>query len=139
MELKLERESSIVAATPGVLYVDGMRECFTLEDPIREKRYDDGALVEVSAWKIQNQTAIPSGRYAVIIDYSQRFKRLMPHVLAVPGFSGIRIHFGNTTDDTDGCILVGSERQSQSVILYSRIAFEHLFTKMRRRREFGSR
>lgn len=130
MELKLQRESSTSKSTPGKLYVDGMFNCYTLEDVDREKHYDDGSLVEVSAWKVAGETAIPCGRYSVAIDVSVRFKRLMPHVLNVPGFDGIRIHSGNTSEDTEGCILVGSVRNSPDEILYSRAAFDKLFLQL---------
>lgn len=61
----------------------------------------------VASWKIPHKTAIPAGRYRVTIDMSTRFKRMMLHILDVPGFDGIRIHSGNTAEDTDGCPLVG--------------------------------
>lgn len=131
MELKLEREASTQKSTPGKLYVDGAFVAYTLEDPVRERRYDDGALIEVSAWKIPGDTAIASGRYPVILDYSTRFQCLMPHILNVEGFTGIRIHYGNTAEDTEGCILVGRVRNSADVILQSRAAFEPLFTSMK--------
>ena len=89
-------------ATPGRLYLGKQEICFTLEDPEREV-------------KIQDQTAIPRGRYRVILSQSKRFGRIMPEVLNVPGFSGIRIHGGNTTENTDGCLLVGRHRDGNRV------------------------
>jgi hypothetical protein len=76
--------------------------CDTLEDTVRP-----------AGVKIQNKTAIPAGEYKVIYDFSNRFQKLMPHVLKLDnsdpdGFTGIRIHSGNTSADTDGCILVGT-------------------------------
>jgi hypothetical protein len=105
MKLSLQRSPSSDKCTIGQLFVNGIWQCFTLEDVIREQPG-----VPVEKWKIQNETAIPAGTYKVITDFSQRFQRKMMHVLDVPGFDGIRIHAGNTAADTDGCILVGERR-----------------------------
>ena len=55
--------------------------------------------------------AIPEGRYAVVITWSPKFKMWLPLLLGGPDFNrlwqGIRIHAGNTANDTQGCILVG--------------------------------
>lgn len=88
--------------TLGVLTLDGSPCCFTLEDTVREV---PGAPVET--WKIARATAIPVGMYDLVIDLSIRFGRLMPHLLEVPGFTGIRFHAGHTVTDTEGCPLLG--------------------------------
>lgn len=90
--------------TIGELWVHGEtdRLCWTLEDPVREIQGEPVAL-----WKRKGKTAIPYGTYRVRITYSNRFDRLLPLLENVPGFSGIRIHNGNTSADTEGCILVG--------------------------------
>jgi hypothetical protein len=80
------------------------RECFVLEDTVR----DPGV-------KIPEETAIPAGRYRVIVDWSNRFRKYSFHILDVPNFSGIRIHSGNTAEDTEGCLLVGQERALNAV------------------------
>lgn len=131
MNLVLEREASTQTSTPGVLFVNGVKECFTLEDVVREKRFDDGALIPVQSWKVPGETAIPSGRYQIIIDFSERFKRLMPHIIGVPGFDGVRIHSGNTAADTEGCILLGRVRSSPDEVLESRFAFDTFFEKLK--------
>lgn len=77
-------------------------ELFTLEDAVREQPG-----MEVSRWKLAAMTAIPTGRYRVIIDFSHRFNKDMPHILNVSGFDGVRIHSGNSPADTEGCLLVG--------------------------------
>jgi hypothetical protein len=79
----------------GDLFIDGEFFCHTLED---EKRAD--------GLKVYGETAIPTGVYNVKVTMSNRFKRLMPLLLDVEGFRGIRIHGGNTSKDTHGCPLV---------------------------------
>ncbi len=124
MLLEVRRDPSANGCTIGSLYVDGGFECFTLEDVIREV-----PRLEVVKWKIPGETAIPSGIYPVTINLSTRFHRLMPQLLDVPGFVGVRIHCGNCADDTEGCILVGRRRGS-ATILESRVAFNTLFPKL---------
>lgn len=98
MRLTLERIQSDPDVTIGRLLVDGQWDCWTLEDPVRE-RY--GA--PVGAWKIPGQTAIPRGLYPLAITWSPRFTRDLPLLQYVPGFTGVRIHPGNTPRDTEGC------------------------------------
>jgi len=114
MKLLLKRKHFTPLSTIGELWVDGVFQCYTLED-----RYREGP-------KVSGSTCIPYGSYKVIIDRSKRFKRLMPLLLAVPGFSGIRIHNGNTDKDTEGCILVGNTKKPDFVG-ESRAAFGILF------------
>ena len=125
MQLALTRKTLGPVATIGDLAIDGQHECVTLEDCVREV-----AGRPVSTWKIPGKTAIPVGRYRVVIDFSNRFQRLMPHVLDVPGFTGIRIHRGNVAADTEGCILLGLIVASPSMIQQSTLAFEMFFTKL---------
>ena len=124
MTLRLVREPSIEGSTLGCVFVDGHFACFSLEDQIREI---PGQPVE--SWKVTGQTAIPQGRYRVVITASQRFGRPLPLLVDVPGFDGIRIHPGNTMADTEGCILVGKDRQAGR-LLQSRVAFEALFAQL---------
>lgn len=131
MRLTLERIQSDPDVTIGRLLVDGQWDCWTLEDPVRE-RY--GA--PVGAWKIPGQTAIPRGVYPLAITWSPRFRRDLPLLQYVPGFTGVRIHPGNTPRDTEGCILVGAERLPKS-IARSREAFDQLMTDLLRAHEDG--
>lgn len=78
----------------GNMSVDGEYLCNTLEDPQRPV-------------KIAGRTGIPSGTYKVVLSNSFRFKKVLPEIQNVPGFVGVRIHAGNTAEDTEGCILVG--------------------------------
>lgn len=106
----LVRQPSALGQTLGkLMWGEPDKFLYTLEDVVREQRYQDGTLVDPAKWKIAGQTAIPAGTYAVVLDYSTRFGRIMPHILGVPGFDGIRIHGGNTAADTEGCILVGTQ------------------------------
>ena len=105
-------------STIGELLIDGVFECFTLEDKERDV-------------KIKGETAIPKGTYKVIINESNRFKRLLPLLIDVPNFEGVRIHSGNSNHDTEGCILVGQTR-NKNYIGQSRKAFEKLFAKMQK-------
>jgi hypothetical protein len=116
MTITLQREKSDDRRTFGRLSVDGMFECHTLEDPVRTK-------------KIPGVTAIPAGRYEIVVTESPRFKRRLPLLLSVPGFDGVRIHPGTKETDTEGCILTGLGRTS-TIITGSRIAFSNLFVKI---------
>lgn len=94
--------------TPGQLYAAGLRVGFTCED-------EDRNLENGKAAKIYGRTAIPRGTYPLEVSYSHRFGKLLPAVLDVPGYSGIRIHGGNRAEDSLGCILVGQVRTSTGI------------------------
>jgi hypothetical protein len=88
------------------LYIDGVFECNVLEDTVRDLN-NDGDLDDAGETKVYGETAIPAGTYKVVLSYSNRFKRVLPEILGVKGFEGIRIHGGNDRNDTHGCLLVG--------------------------------
>ncbi len=121
LNLLLKREIFNDECTHGVLYINNEFECFTLEDI--DRKIEDGGS------KIYGSTAIPRGSYKVDIDFSNRFQKSMIHILNVPGFSGIRIHAGNTSSDTEGCVLVGMAR-SEKAIYQSKKALDALFKKV---------
>lgn len=126
MKLDLYRQQSKDGATLGSLFVDGKFECFTLED---ENREQDG--VDVSVWKVATKTCIPEALYRVVMRMSSRFKRMMIAVINVAGFVGILFHEGNSEVDTDGCILVGQQRQvSPPRVLQSKLALAALQPKI---------
>lgn len=125
MHLDIKRIHFDPDYTVGELSEDGVRACYTLEDAVRER-----IGVPVAAWKIKGLTAIPAGDYVIEITHSQRFGRLMPQVMNVPGFTGVRIHSGNNSLDTDGCILVGNDWGGGDWIGNSRVAYNTLFAKL---------
>ena len=102
MELLVNRDVFTEDASLGRMLRDGVWFGYTCEDKDR-KLEDDNA-------KVQNETAIPRGRYKVILSFSPHFQRVMPELLDVPDFSGVRIHGGNGPADTEGCILLGRVR-----------------------------
>ena len=120
MELILERIAKRKTYTIGRLYIrrqvmdeylPGIEDqyfCDTLEPTWRD--YKNGA------YKVKGRSAIPEGRYAVVISFSPKFKQWLPILLGVPKFDGIRIHAGNTAADTEGCILVGKNREVGKVL-----------------------
>lgn len=117
MILELKRKIFTDDSTIGELSIDGKFICYTLEDKVRDK-------------KIQDVTAIPYGKYEIAITFSNRFKQYMPLLLNVPGYQGIRIHSGNKSTDTEGCILVGSSK-SLNFIGNSRVTYRSLFARIR--------
>ena len=130
MELNLLRNHLTDRATTGLLLVDGVPECVTLEDCDRGLKTGLN-LAQLKARKRGGVTAIPTGRYRVIVNRSPRFGRLLPRLQNVPAFEGILIHPGNDDGDTDGCILVGQRlRNGQIMPGTSRPAFEALFAKI---------
>ena len=98
--------------------MSGLLFCDTLEDKWRDLTKEK---------KVPGETCIPAGRYRVVMDYSNRFKRVMPHILDVKYFEGVRIHAGNVRADTDGCILLGQYLQN-GVLVDSKVKTEHFNT-----------
>jgi len=71
--------------------------------------------LESGGTKIYGKTAIPRGYYRMTVSMSNRFKRLMVELLNVPQFTGVRIHAGNTHEDTEGCPLLGAIKTTNGV------------------------
>lgn len=111
--------------TIGDLIIRGSIFCNVLEDKDRglEKSMP---LDEIAKIKVKGKTAIPSGTYKIDITYSNKFKRKMPILLDVPGYEGIRIHPGNTAEDTEGCLLVG-ENKVVGKVINSKDTFNKLY------------
>jgi hypothetical protein len=123
MKLTLQRLFFTQRSTCGELFVEDrpQRFAYTLELPVK-----DGL----------PGSAIPPGEYAIELTPSPKFlsstdswvlkyAQLMPHIICPPR-SLIMIHFGNTPENTDGCILVGFTHDLDEVG-ESRAAFAALF------------
>lgn len=109
MKILIKRIARKDNYTIGKLYINGQYFCDTLEDKDRGLKQSDN-IITIKAKKIFGKTAIPMGTYNVVLTYSPKFKKYLPLVEDVKGFSGIRIHQGNTANDTEGCILVGMNK-----------------------------
>ena len=107
MELKLIREHFNERETIGKLYVNDVLFSYTLEPTFRGLN-SDMSEDEIRRQKIYGVTAIPEGGYHVILTYSKRFQKILPELLHVKGFTGVRIHAGNYAKNTQGCILLGN-------------------------------
>lgn len=114
MKLTLKRIALRSTYTIGRLYVDGDYFCDTLEDTVRDinkdGKFDNGEK------KVYGKTAIPYGTYEIKWTYSPRFKKYTPQLMNVPSFEGIRIHSGNTSADTEGCLILGENKQVGKVL-----------------------
>ena len=127
MKLILIRHARRADYTIGRLEDEnGKKICDTLE-PIW-RNYDGGEM------KIPRKSAIPEGSYRVVVTKSRRFQKYLPLLVGVPGFEGVRIHAGNTSRDTEGCILVGQNLQVGKV-LWSRITLEKLMKLIENEKE----
>ena len=127
MKLKVVRENLTTSSTIGKLYVDDVLECYTLEDV--DRKLETVPADVAKDMKVKSETAIPAGVYKVVKRYSPKFNTITPHILGVPNFEYILIHWGNTAKDTDGCILVG-DVIGDNTVLKSRVAFNRLMTKI---------
>ena len=118
MKLTLTRIAKRADYTIGRLEDEnGVKICDTLEPTWRN--YKGGEL------KVPRKSAVPEGTYPVVITKSKKFGKYLPLLVGVPGFEGIRIHSGNTVNDTEGCILVGQNLIKGKVLL-SRLTLEKL-------------
>ncbi len=118
MELTLNRIFLGSSATIGELLINDKHLCDTLEDRVRPE-----------GEKVYGKTAIPEGTYEVKLTHSPRFKKILPEILNVPNFSGIRIHTGNSSKDTEGCIIVGTwDGEKEDWVGSSKIAFDKLMS-----------
>lgn len=128
MKLDLWRKYCKGGYTIGVLSVNGKTICNTLEDTDRGL-HSKMSLEEIKEKKVYGKTAIPVGEYKVTMSYSVRFKKVMPLLLDVMGFSGIRIHSGNTAEDTEGCILCGMNSEKGKVMnsrTYTQLVYNYI-------------
>lgn len=130
MRILLQRHALKAGYTIGRMEINGRYFCDTLEDTdrgLRESMTED----EIAALKVKGATAIPTGTYRIDMQTrSPRFGRVLPRLVSVKGFAGVLIHSGNTAADTEGCILVGENRE-RGKVLNSRATLERLLVFLR--------
>lgn len=125
MRLTLVRIANRPTYCIGKLYIDGKYFCDTIEDTDRGLK-DEMTEEEILKKKVKGETAIPTGIYPVYLTYSPKYNKQMPLIDNVKGYSGIRIHSGNTSKDTEGCLIVGKNKEVGKV-LESRKTYNALF------------
>lgn len=123
MEIVLQRNTFTEDSTIGTLKIDGVFECYTLEDVDRK--------LENGGGKIYAKTAIPRGRYELIMNFSNRFQTYMPLLLNVPQYEGVRVHVGNFAKNTEGCILLG-DTKGTNFIGQSKSAYNRFLAKIKK-------
>ena len=140
MKLRLERRWPKQTYTIGILFIDGLRFCETLEDKDRGLKQTD-SLSYIKSRKVYQETAIPKGTYKVAMNitspkysasawYWKLCQGKVPRLLNVPGWDGVLIHTGNTALDTAGCCLVGRNTKVGQ-LTESKATFEKLYKKMK--------
>lgn len=140
MKLKVERRWKKTTYTIGILYVDGVRFCETLEDKDRGLKQTD-SLSYIKARKVYQETAIPTGTYEVSMNitspkysasswYWKLCQGKVPRLLNVPGWEGVLLHTGNNALQTAGCLLVGRNTKVGQ-LTESKVTFEKLYKKMK--------
>ncbi len=133
MKLQVVRTQFGTDATNGILLVDGLFECYTLED-------------QYQAVKVMHETCIPEGTYEIKFrtvggfhtKYSERYGKShygMLHLQDVPNFTYILIHAGNTDEHTSGCLIVGETQQDLEIskdgfIGSSTVAYKKMYAKV---------
>ena len=146
MRLKLDRRWKKATYTIGILYVDGVRFCETLEDSDRGLKQGDHPNI-IRSRKVYGETAIPTGTYGVAMNitspkyaavswYWKLCKGKMPRLVKVPCFEGVLIHPGNTALDTKGCILVGKNTKVGR-LTDSKACFQEIYRLMREAADNG--
>ena len=128
MEILVKRLYKNSAYTIGKMYIDGQYLCDTVEDCDRGLK-QSMTPQQIAVQKVYGKTAIPAGRYKVTLTFSNKFKRVLPLVNDVIGFLGIRIHAGNTAEDSLGCIIVG-ENKIKGGVVNSKVTLERLMAKL---------
>lgn len=114
MKLTLKRIALRPTYTIGKLYIDDVYFCDTIEDTVRD--INKNGKFDNEEKKVHSKTAIPYGTYEIKWTYSPRFKKYTPQLMNVPSFEGIRIHAGNTSADTEGCLILGENKQVGKVL-----------------------
>lgn len=130
MQILIQRHALKAGYTIGRMEINGRYFCDTLEDTDRglsAEMSED----EIAALKVKGATAIPTGTYRIDMQTrSPRFGRVLPRLVSVKGYAGVLIHSGNTADDTEGCILVGLNRE-RGKLIGSRLKLGRLLVLLR--------
>lgn len=129
MKLTVKRIALRDTYTIGKLYLDGVYQCDTLEDKVRDAN-KDGDVTDPDEGKVWGETAIPYGTYKVCMMMSPKFKKVLPRLMSVKGFEGILIHPGNIPEHTHGCILVG-KNTIKGKLTESTACFDALMAKIK--------
>ena len=129
MKLTVVRTQLGKDATNGILLIDGVFECYTLED-------------QYQAVKVMHETCIPEGTYNIKFRNTGGFHHGMLHLQNVPGFTYILIHAGNTDEHTSGCLIVGETQQDLDIsddgfIGHSGKAYSKLYDKVSKKLLIG--
>lgn len=135
MEILVKEPIKTDTSAISKMYIDGVFTCNVLEDTVR-----------AAGVKLFGKTAIPAGRYQIVITKSERFSRIrgkttfLPLLIAVPGFEGVRIHTGNKPEDTEGCLILGKYSPStKNWVSSSNIEFSKVFPKMQAALDAGQK
>ena len=134
MTVTIHRKEFTENSTIGEMFLDGVFLCYTLEDKDRNLKQTD-SLLWIKTKKIYGKTAIPYGTYDCDFTMSPAFHRVLPEIKNVKGWSGVRIHAGNTDADTLGCVLVG-KKKAYDKIFESRLALQEFFLKVAPSKQF---
>lgn len=141
MELKLKRTDFTDISTIGELSINGVFECYVLEDKDRGLT-QSMSLSESVATKVHGKTAIPYGTFKIVVTKSERFSKMkgkpvyLPILLNVPNYEGVRIHTGNKPEDTEGCLLP-ARKKGKNVVSESTLAFNQLNDKINNALKIG--
>ena len=133
MRLTLIRIANRPSYCIGKLYIDGVYFSDVIEDTDRgldDSMYEN----DILKLKVKGETAIPTGIYTITITYSPKYKKMMPLINNVKGYNGIRIHSGNTSKDTEGCLIVGKNKEVGKV-LDSRVTYNALFKRLQQAKD----
>lgn len=128
MKLTLRRLYRKPEYSIGKLYIDGVYFCDVVEDTDRGL-YSYMNIGEISKIKVKHETAIPYGIYKIRLSMSPKYKKILPEIMNVPGFSGVRIHSGNWASDSSGCLIVGKNTVKGGVTS-SRVTMKALMKKL---------
>lgn len=137
MDIVVERKYKKPTYTISPLFIDGERFCEVIED--KDRGLDDSMSVdEILVRKVYGETAIPTGTYNVIMSMSQKYKKRMPEIQNVKGYSGIRIHSGNTEKDSLGCLILGKNTQP-GMVTQSRATCNAFYEKIEKALKKGEK